>query len=217
MKLISVLALFVALVTVGVIGSVRADTVSAQEPAQLTIVKECDQGDTSGQSFTIAIDGPDNTSVDLDCGDTSDPVTLTPGDYVVSETPPSGYDDPSIRGACDGDGTVTLEAGLTYTCVVHNYQLPEEPAQLTIVKECDQGDTSGQSFTIAIDGPDNTSVDLDCGDTSDPISLTPGDYVISETPPSGYDDPSIRGASKATAAYRLPQARLRLAWSTTRR
>jgi hypothetical protein len=44
---------------------------------------------------------------------------LAAGTYVVSEGDHAGYNS-SIRGACDGDGSVTLVAGQSYTCVVSN-------------------------------------------------------------------------------------------------
>jgi hypothetical protein len=119
-------------------------------------------------------------SVTLNCGETSDPLTFDADvEYTVSETPPDGYAEPSIRGLCDGDGTFTLEPGETGTCVVRNTRL----ATASIMKECATTDEA-TDFVIDLTGPGTygeQSVVLNCGETSDPLTVEAGvEYTVSE-------------------------------------
>jgi hypothetical protein len=170
-------------------------TNTAGEPntatATLLIMKEC-VGTDDGSTFTINVSGGIGP-VELGCGDTSDPLTVDADtEYTVSETPPTGWTGPDIRGACDGDGTVTLDTGETGTCVVTN-TAAENTATLLIMKEC-VGTDDGSTFTINVSGGIG-SVALNCGETSDPLTINAGtQYTVSETPPTGWTGPDIRGA-----------------------
>lgn len=48
------------------------------------------------------------------------PTTFSSGTYQVTETQRPGYRLAGIRGACDGNGVVTLTAGQNVTCIVSN-------------------------------------------------------------------------------------------------
>src|SRR5690606_36522684 len=115
-----------------------------------------------------------NQTVTLDCGE-SESLTVEAGPtYTISETPPDGYAEPSIRGLCDGDGTFTLGEGETGTCVVSNTLLDvgEGTASVTIMKECTTEEAQTE-FVIGITGPGDfdENVTLNCGETSDPLAV----------------------------------------------
>jgi hypothetical protein len=111
----------------GETGTCVVTNTAAENTATLLIMKEC-VGTDDGSTFTIKVSGGIG-SVALNCGETSGPLTINAGtQYTVSETPPTGWTGPDIRGACDGDGTVTLDAGETGTCVVTNTEAPAPPA-----------------------------------------------------------------------------------------
>src|SRR3989344_4425476 len=89
-------------------------TTTTQTTGTITVVKEIinDNGGTMSVSgFELFINNNRVTS-----GQSN---TLPAGNYTIRENQKSGYTG-SIRGACDGDGTVTLQAGQNLTCVVLN-------------------------------------------------------------------------------------------------
>jgi hypothetical protein len=115
-------------------------------------MKEC-IGTDDGSTFTINVSGGIG-SVALGCGDTSDGLTVDAGtQYTVSETPPSGWTGPDIRGACDGDGTVTLEADESGTCVVTNTAAPVPPASIV---ETPTVEPQSQVLGVQVITPPNT-------------------------------------------------------------
>jgi hypothetical protein len=136
----------------------------------VTIEKECATEDTATQ-FTILVSGAGGDEpVTLGCGQSSEPIPVEPDTlYTVSEDPPEGYAEPSIRGLCDGDGTFMLAAGESGTCVVRNTRL----AMVTITKECATADLTTE-FAIDLTGPGalgDQSVMLNCGESSAPLSV----------------------------------------------
>jgi len=167
--------------------------------ASLTIAKECASADTT-TTFTINISGPTTTSVTLACG-AQQTVQVGPGAYTISETPPTGYQQPSIRGACDGNGTVTLADGGSGTCVVRNTKL----ANLTLTKECQTADAT-TLFAIHVTGPGalgDQTASLNCGGSQTVQVEANRTYTVSETPPAGYQEPSIRGACDGNGTVSL--------------
>ena len=138
----------------------------------------------------------------LECGETSDAITVDADTvYTVSETPPTGWTGPDIRGLCDGDGTFTLDPDDEGTCVVTN-TAEEATATLFIEKEC-IGTDDGSDFTINVSGGIGPVV-LECGETSDPITvLADTVYTVSETPPTGWTGPDIRGLCDGDGTFTL--------------
>jgi hypothetical protein len=102
-------------------------------PTTVRITKECVSDDATTE-FAINVSGAGlDEDVTLNCGESSAPTAVQRGiEHTVSETPPLGHAEPSIRGLCDGDGTFTLAAGASGTCVVGNTKL----ASVSIMKEC---------------------------------------------------------------------------------
>jgi hypothetical protein len=114
---------------------VVTNTAEEVDTATLFIVKEC--AEASDDEFEIELSG--FGSVFLSCGEMSDCITIESGvEYVVSEDAPDGWLEPSIRGACDGDGTVTLDEREDGTCVVRNTPEEEPLPPANIVSEVQQ-------------------------------------------------------------------------------
>jgi outer membrane autotransporter protein len=140
-------------------------------------------------------------------------ISLTPGDYTVSETlPPNPQNIPdgtsweldSIQCVAengpeiDGDGTFTLAAGQTISCVVTNklVKVRADKGSITIKKEKDYGGSVQDSPTFAVKLDDvlvQASNDaapdgLKIGEMTDPIPVAAGLYTISETDlPEGWE------------------------------
>ncbi|MCC7364444.1 MAG: hypothetical protein IT303_08725, partial [Dehalococcoidia bacterium] len=178
---------------------VNAPVETEPETASLTIVKELvnDGPGTAVESDFIISVSQGGSVVQSGAGSaTGVTYDLPAGDYVVSEGPHPGYES-SIRGACDGDGSVTLVAGESYTCVVRNDDSGSTGnASLTIIKELvndDDGIAAEGDFTISV-SRGGTEVESDSGSaTGVTYSLPAGDYVVAEGPHPGYES-SIRGA-----------------------
>ncbi|GHC41381.1 hypothetical protein GCM10007100_02650 [Roseibacillus persicicus] len=151
---------------------------------------------------------------------------LTPGDYQVVETQPSGYDSVSdVDGANNnivGDETpITVSAGSNSS---GNDFVEEQPGSLsgTVLADTDNddaGDTAIEGVVLTL--KDAAGNDID----SDPVAagvqptttvtdefgaysftnLTPGDYQVVETQPSGYDSVSdVDGANNDIVGDETP-------------
>jgi len=181
-------------------GTCVVQNVAEEETATLFIEKEC-IGTDDGTVFPINVSGGIGT-VNLECGETSDPITVDANTvYTVSENPPAGWTGPDIRGLCDGDGTFTLDPDDEGTCVVTN-TAEEATATLFIEKEC-VGTDDGTDFTINVSGGIGPVV-LGCGETSDPITVDADvEYTVSETPPAGWTGPDIRGLCDGDGTFTL--------------
>jgi hypothetical protein len=163
-----------------------------EDQGMLTIQKECVPGDLTDESFTIRVLDPADEvveEVELDCGETSDPIALDVDvEYTVVEMDPLADTDVRYRGSCDGDGTVEFPEAdgtpLTGTCVVSNVL----QGVLTITKVCmPDDDQTDEPYTIEVRNPDDeleASVELDCGETSEQIVLDVGtEYTVEEIDP----------------------------------
>jgi hypothetical protein len=178
---------------------------SAADDATLRLTKECAASYTG--TFTINVKGSGTDSAfdetrQVACGNTATLTVDSGVEYTVSEVGASGYD-VSIRGACDGDGTVTFpfQGSLSGTCTIRNVAA-SVPSTLTLKKECTN--FSEGTFTINVTG---TGVDTDrevaCGQTAT-VNVTSGvTYTVSETDATGYNT-SIRGACDGDGTVRFP-------------
>lgn len=180
----------------------------AAPQATLTIVKEMvnDNGGTGvAGDFTIGVYSAGNLVTSVTGSDTGAAVLLDAGTYVVTEGPHAGYTN-SIRGACDGDGSITVVAGQSYTCVVSNNDMPtSDPAHLTVVKEMvnDNGGTGvAGDFQISV-MQNGSAVHTDAGSaTGVTYDLPAGAYMVVEGAHAGYAS-SIRGACDGDGSVTL--------------
>ena len=197
--ILAVFAVFFAALALGLHATLPGEAIAqTTEQATLEVTKEC-IGTDDGTDFTITV-SPGGFSTILGCGE-SDAFFVDPGSYTVAETPPAGWTGPNIRGGCEGDGTITLEAGDEETCVVQNVA-EEATATLMVKKEC-IGTEDGTDFTINVSGGIGPVI-LECGETSDPITvLADTVYTVSETPPTGWAGPDIRGLCDGDGTFTL--------------
>lgn len=161
--------------------------------AGLTIEKICAPETLEGGPFTIdVLDGAGDVvaSVELNCGESSEPITLDVDvEYTVMETPVDGIAT-TFTGLCDGDGTLTFDGTTAEgTCVVTNTGQVVEEAELTIDKVCVPDTLAGGPFTINVLDESAAVVGtavLDCGESSTPILLDVGvEYTVVETAVAG--------------------------------
>lgn len=118
------------------------------------------------------------------------------GDYIVSETNKPGYS-AVISGDCDLSGNVTLNPGDVKSCTITN---TDNLGKIIIEKQTlPDGDAQLFTFNGEISGQ------IADGGTLEKI-VTPGNYNVSETVPSGWDLTSVTcndansGASVAVSA-----------------
>ena len=150
-------------------------------------------GDT--QSFNFTTNAGSNFSL-TDVAAPHDSGVVAPGTYSVSETVPSGWDQSSAT-CSDGSpiGAVVLSAGETVTCTFTNTKRGE----IVLVKNTIGGD-GAFDFTHTIAGLDTNLVTAAGTDSDTSDKLLPGDYVISETAPAGWDLTSATCDSDETVA-----------------
>jgi fimbrial isopeptide formation D2 family protein len=190
-----------ATVTVGAGEDVTCTINNDDQPATLTLVKNVvnNHGGTAAPSdWTLSADGP----TPISGGGNSTAVTgqeVDAGDYDLSESGgPGGYSESAWDcgdAALDG-ATVTVPNGGDVTCTITN---DDQPAQLTLVKVVDPGETgSGHvpaDWTLAatpnppIDGQGAVSGN---GDPTTPggvnqESVFAGSYDLTEDGPPGFD------------------------------
>ena len=131
------------------------------QPGQLTLVKEVDNGTTGATAtatdWTLSASGPTPIS------GTSGSVTVTDaevnaGTYTLAESGgPIGYQPSawSCTGATASGATVTVPSGGDVTCTITNTAIPP---RLTLVKVVDNGTTGGTAVADRLDlvrvGPD---------------------------------------------------------------
>jgi hypothetical protein len=160
--------------------------VAEEQFATLIVTKEC-IGTNDGTLFTISVSSFGSDS--YGCGDSQEFEVQAGVEYTVSETAPDGWDGPNIRGACDGDGSVTLEADETGTCVVQN--VAEELASVSASKACNPGADPAATFTFTLyDASDDSVVDtatVSCGDIASFEGLEDGEYYVLESAVDGFD------------------------------
>ena len=114
---------------------------------------------------------------------------VTPGNYAIAETIPSGW---GLSIGCVGGtsstvgntANLTLAAGDQVTCVFTNTKL----ATVTIEKVTDPApDPSLTTFSFtAIGGLSPANFNLQNGDTQSFSGVSPGTYEVTETVPSGW-------------------------------
>ena len=141
----------------------------------IKIIKTSDDGVVSGIKFRIVGDGYDKT-YPTDAKGVLNVGGLTPGTYTVTEQVPAGYvaDNPSQ--------TVTIQGGALTTVNFHNTR---SVGSIRVVKTSDDGKVSGIQFTVR-GGSVNKTVTTGSDGTISIPDLTPGQYTVTETVPSGY-------------------------------
>ncbi len=138
--------------------------------------------------------------------------TLTPGDYVVSESDiPSGYTMESISGDCNSAGEVALVNGDVKTCVVTNNDNPAEviPPVLIVKKEVindNGGVATASDFSIYVkQAGTNVAGSPQAGSsTGTSYTLVPGSYSVGEVSViTGYSLQNVGGDCDSTGAITL--------------
>jgi hypothetical protein len=169
----------------GETGTCVVQNVAEEQTATLVVTKEC-IGTDDGTLFTISVSGFGSDS--YGCGDSQEFEIDAGVEYTVSETAPDGWEGPNIRGACDGDGTVTLDPDETGTCVVQN--VAEELASVSASKACNPDADPAATFTFTLyDASDDSVVDtatVSCGDIASFEGLEDGEYYVLESAVDGF-------------------------------
>ncbi len=166
----------------------------------LTITKNTTDGDGT---FTFIIQGPtpSNQSVTTTHGTVSIVLTVTEGNYTITEAAQSGW---HFDSATCSNGTptgVAVTAGQTTTCTFSNTKL--KPGTLKIGKSTFKG-TGTFGITVKGPTPSNQSItttvtDLDgVGRGSITLTVIPGKYTITETVPPGW---SYNGVSSSDNGF----------------
>jgi hypothetical protein len=142
-------------------------------------------GSAVAANFSMQINGVTVTGANPFPGEES-PGTLreiTPGNYNVTETGPSGYT-ASFSAGCSG----SIDFDETKTCTVTN---DDQQAHLIVIKHVindSGGSATASAFTMKINGITATGGNQFAGAESPGTdkSVTPGSYNVTETGPAGY-------------------------------
>lgn len=154
--------------------------------AQLTVVKHVVNGyggTKTASDFTMNVTATNPSESSFAGSATGKTITLDPGTYSVSETADPDYAT-TYSSSCSG----TAVAGQIAICTVTNTQVPP-PGMITIVKDAVPDSSTPFSFTASGSGVSNFSL-TDDGTSSNSKQfggLAAGDYVFTETEPSGWD------------------------------
>lgn len=146
-----------------------------EETGTITVVKVVEGGNAQVSDFPLFIGQTSVTSGDAE--------TLPVGNYTVSETNEEANYVGSFSGDCDENGNVSLSADQDLTCTITNTYTPPAPTDgnVTVTKVVvndNDGTSQVSDFTLSVGQTAVTS-----GDTN---AFAAGDYVISESGPSGY-------------------------------
>jgi uncharacterized repeat protein (TIGR01451 family) len=208
--------------------------VNTDLPAELTLVKKVDNGDTgadaSASDFTLTatpngIDGQDAVSGNGDPASAGgvDAVEVFSGAYTLSETGPEGYA-PGEWLCTGGDQTgdvVTVPSGGSVTCEIVNTAIAPT---LTLVKEVVNGATGGTAepgdWQLTAEGP-VTVAGVTGDDEITGATVPVGDYDLSEGDgPKGYAPTDLRcvdasGAQLAGVSLEAPTVSVPLGGDVT--
>ena len=152
-------------------------------PPMLTVEKLCVPSDDGGL-FNLTING--QVSANQPCGDRLGPLVVSPGVNHVGEaagtrTSLSDYTT-VIGGDCAADGSVTVAAGQSATCVITNVRndqnIAQSTAQITIVKRCRP---SGVTARFQLNLDEHVFQGMKCGDSTGPVATSTGNHSVGET------------------------------------
>ncbi len=149
----------------------------------LTVIKVVDN--TNGGTLTI---GDFPLFVGLVSVVSGDINAFDAGAYVVSETGDADYT-ASFSGDCDIQGNITLSVGDIAECTITNaYQAPL-PGSITVIKQVtndDGGIGVAADFTINVDATNPSDDSFSGSSVGTLITVTAGDYEITESAALGY-------------------------------
>jgi hypothetical protein len=168
------------------------------EPGQIIIEKEVTEGSDTSVAFTFTATGftlSDNT---LAHGESGSAEVEAGGDYSVTESVPEGWTlqsaaCTSTEGGDDSTpGDINVSEGETVTCTFINHEEEEEVevGTIVVVKEVAEGDPQDVAFTFNATGfvlSDNT---LAHGESGTAEVAAGGDYSVSETVLTGWEQVS---------------------------
>ena len=174
-------------ISVGV-GETVTCTFTNTKLAVITITKVTDPA-SDPTVFGFTANGGLSSPFNLTDGASQVFTGVTPGNYAIAETIPSGW---GLSIGCVGGtsstvgntANLTLAAGDQVTCVFTNTKL----ATVTIEKVTDPApDPSLTTFSFtAIGGLSPANFNLQNGDTQSFSGVSPGTYEVTETVPSGW-------------------------------
>lgn len=137
-----------------------------------------DGGDAKEEDFPAFIDA---TQVAWDAV-----TTLTPGEYVASETELPTYAAGDWDGDCAADGSVTLEYGDEKVCTIVNDDIAPTLKLVKHVTDDNGGNDEPSAWDLTATGDVDTFTDA--GDSDTFHDVTAGiPYLLSEDGPTGYD------------------------------
>jgi plastocyanin len=139
------------------------------------------------QSFNFDASGGSYADFSLTDAAPPNDQTLVPGNYSVSETVPSGWDQTNTQcvssiGDTETAGALELDAGETITCTFTNTKRGH-----IIVDKVTNPSGDPQSFNFDASGGSYTDFSLTDAAPPNDQTLVPGNYSVSETVPSGWD------------------------------
>jgi uncharacterized repeat protein (TIGR01451 family) len=161
-------------------GEVVTCVFTNEKDARIIVEKQTlPNGDPQVFAFTASYDAD---GFSLSDGQSNDSGDLDPGTYSVSETAPAGWD---LESAVCSDqspaGAISLQAGEVVTCVFTN----EKDARIIVEKQTlPDGDPQVFSFTASYDADGFSLAD---GQQNDSGDLAPGQYLVGENVPAGWD------------------------------
>ena len=171
--------------------------------ATLIVTKKCAPADRPcrPQGFEITVSGNNPSPSTVHDDGTGTPVTLGPGSYTVSETPPTGFS-VSFSGDCAPNGSGNINAGETKKCTVTNTL---QTGTLKVVKKvsCITGTNcaapSDFELTVSGNSPNPSTFN---GEAAPGTTVTAGvgDFQITETkqPPTPSFSASFSGDCNAS-------------------
>ena len=176
---------------------VTNDDLPPADPPTLTLIKHVvndDGGSIGAGDFSLHVrsSGVDVAGSPAPGSETGTTYTLEPGTYDVSEVATPGYAS-SFSGACDANGTVTLQPGESKTCTLTNDDIAPTLTVLKQVVNDDGGGAVASDWTMHIGSgvpPEDVAGKSPFEGAGSPgvtRTLAAGTYVVSESGgPAGY-------------------------------
>ena len=156
-------------------------TLTNVQRGNIVVKKVTDPASDTTTSFGFGADYNAN-GFSLKNGESNDSGGLKPGTYKVGETAKAGWD---LKSATCDDGSdpsaIKVDAGETVTCTFTNVQRGK-----IVVKKVTDPKGSPQSFAFGADYNSN-GFSLKDGGSNDSGALKPGNYSVSETVPTDWD------------------------------
>jgi|GEM_PF-3173162 hypothetical protein len=138
-------------------------------------------GTAAANNFTVYVSANSPSLLSFVGNTISTTVTVSPGNYAVTESALSGYVQKSATN-CTG----FVSGGQNITCTITNHDLPAHLKVVKMVNNTFGGTLVANSFTLHVSGNSPSNSVFQGSSTGTTVSISAGSYAVTESAVPGY-------------------------------